>query len=97
MIGASTGYEEREATMLITKACPRCQGDLAYVNDVGDSYYSCVQCGHVVYRLPSLVPTGADVRDEGGPSGARPGREPVSRDEVHRRRIRRRIAERKVA
>ena len=36
--------------MVITKGCPRCQGDLAYVDDVGDAYYSCVQCGFVEYK-----------------------------------------------
>ena len=31
------------------RACPRCRGALAWVEDIGDSYQSCVQCGHVVY------------------------------------------------
>ena len=38
---------------VINRSCPRCQGDLARVEDVGDTYYSCVQCGNVVYRLPA--------------------------------------------
>ena len=33
---------------LLTKGCPRCGGDLSRVNDVGETYYSCVQCGHSV-------------------------------------------------
>jgi predicted nucleic acid-binding Zn ribbon protein len=37
--------------MLHTKSCPRCSGDLALVQDIGDTYYSCVQCGHVSYQL----------------------------------------------
>lgn len=39
--------------MIYTKACPRCQGDITRVEDVGDTYYSCVQCGHTTYRAPS--------------------------------------------
>ena len=75
--------------MLITKACPRCCGDLAHVSDVGDSYYSCVQCGHIVYRLgPALVA-------ERPAPAERPRSIAVPRDEVHRRRIRRRLAERR--
>lgn len=75
--------------MLITKACPRCRGDLAHVNDVGDSYYSCVQCGHIVYRdAPLLVATR-------GVSADRPQPALVPRDEVHRRRIRRQLASRR--
>lgn len=33
---------------LLTKGCPRCNGDLSKVNDIGESYYSCVQCGHSI-------------------------------------------------
>ena len=75
--------------MLITKACPRCRGDLAHVSDVGDSYYSCVQCGHIVYRLgPALLAARPAPAERARPIA-------VSRDEVHRRRIRRRLAERR--
>lgn len=35
--------------MLLNKACPRCAGDLGRVQDVGETYYSCLQCGHIVY------------------------------------------------
>jgi tRNA(Ile2) C34 agmatinyltransferase TiaS len=35
--------------MLLNKACPRCTGDLGRVQDVGETYYSCLQCGHIVY------------------------------------------------
>jgi len=38
---------------VFNRSCARCQGDLARVEDIGDTYYSCVQCGNVVYRLPA--------------------------------------------
>ena len=37
--------------MLHSKACPRCSGDLALVQDVGDTYLSCVQCGYLTYQV----------------------------------------------
>lgn len=51
--------------MLHPKACPRCSGDLALVEDVGDTYFSCVQCGYMNYQLkggrdqlaPALAPS----------------------------------------
>jgi tRNA(Ile2) C34 agmatinyltransferase TiaS len=45
--------------MLYTKACPRCQGDMSRVEDIGDTYFSCVQCGHTSYTAPGpmAVPT----------------------------------------
>lgn len=78
--------------MLITKGCPRCHGDLVHVSDVGDSYYSCVQCGHVAYEgTPAFAAVQWSLVDEKQPSL-------VSRDEVARRRMRRQIAtSRKVA
>lgn len=42
--------------MLHPKACPRCSGDLSLVEDIGDSYLSCLQCGFVSYQLPSTQP-----------------------------------------
>ena len=39
--------------MLYTKACPRCQGDMSRVEDIGDTYFSCVQCGHTSYVAPA--------------------------------------------
>ena len=39
--------------MLYTKACPRCQGDMSRVEDIGDTYFSCVQCGHTSYAAPA--------------------------------------------
>lgn len=39
--------------MLHSKACPRCSGDLALVQDVGDTYLSCVQCGYLTYQVNS--------------------------------------------
>jgi Zn ribbon nucleic-acid-binding protein len=48
--GATYGTDR---PMLHTKSCPRCSGDLALVQDVGDAYLSCVQCGHMDYQLKS--------------------------------------------
>lgn len=33
---------------LLTGGCPRCNGTLSKVDDIGETYYSCVQCGHTV-------------------------------------------------
>ena len=75
--------------MVITKGCPRCQGDLAYVSDIGDAYYSCVQCGFVKYEHVGAAPRALhEVVAE------RPRPVAVTRDEVHRRRMHRRLAER---
>ena len=75
--------------MVITKGCPRCHGDLAHVSDIGDAYYSCLQCGFVQYPdeagAPRLI---REVIPE------RPLPVAVSYDEAHRRRVRRRVAER---
>ncbi len=30
------------------KACPRCNGDLHEIKDVGDTYVSCIQCGRIL-------------------------------------------------
>ena len=38
--------------MLRIKGCPRCNGTLSRVEDLGVSYLSCVQCGFVTYRDP---------------------------------------------
>jgi hypothetical protein len=52
--------------MFWLKACPRCHGDLHEVNEVGDSYVSCLQCGRILTveqeRLLSrrLTPLGAN-------------------------------------
>lgn len=54
-----------DVLMLHTKACPRCSGDLALVEDVGDTYFSCVQCGYMNYQVKggpqqlatALIPT----------------------------------------
>ncbi len=34
--------------MFWLKACPRCHGDLHEVNDVGDRYITCLQCGRIL-------------------------------------------------
>ena len=39
--------------MLHSKACPRCSGDLHLVQDVGETYLSCVQCGYLTYQVTS--------------------------------------------
>ena len=41
--------------MLHPKACPRCSGDLSLVQDIGDTYYSCVQCGAISYQVPVRI------------------------------------------
>lgn len=66
--------------MIATTACPRCRGTLTRVLDVGETYHSCVQCGHVLYgavHAPSEV--GAVTRWQ--------GREPADRSLVRRRLI----------
>ena len=72
--------------MVMTKACPRCRGDLAHVRDVGDSYHSCVQCGFVEYH------PGASTRSLHEVVVERP--RPVVREDAPRRRLLRRLAER---
>ncbi len=42
--------------MLHPKACPRCTGDLALIEDIGDTYLSCVQCGYMTYQLQPVIP-----------------------------------------
>lgn len=76
--------------MVITKGCPRCHGDLAYVSDVGDAYYDCVQCGFVKYEHAAAA--SPRVMREVLPERTLPVA--VTRDEVHRRRMRRRLDER---
>jgi hypothetical protein len=41
--------------MIAAHACPRCRGTLTRVADVGDTYFSCVQCGNVVYDEVATV------------------------------------------
>lgn len=75
--------------MVITKSCPRCQGDLAYVSDIGDAYYSCVQCGFVKYEQGVASPRAVRpvIVEQPRPVA-------LTRDEVHRRRMHRRLVER---
>jgi hypothetical protein len=52
--------------MFWLKACPRCQGDLHDVQDVGDQYVTCLQCGRILTEeqekaLPRL-PAPAKIR-----------------------------------
>ena len=50
---ATRSTDEWTLSMLHPKACPRCSGDLSLVEDIGDSYLSCLQCGFVSYQLPA--------------------------------------------
>ena len=34
--------------MFWLKSCPRCNGDLHLVREVGESYVSCLQCGRIL-------------------------------------------------
>jgi ribosomal protein L37AE/L43A len=75
--------------MLMSKACPRCRGDLARVDDVGDRYYSCVQCGHVIYgEVPQPAVAAATRGRSEWPVAA-------SRADVRRNQIRKRNAQRR--
>lgn len=75
--------------MLLTKACPRCRGDLARIEDLDERYYSCVQCGHVLYNLPRAVTIASPQRSP----------QPVAADrsDVRRRQIRKRHAAERAA
>ena len=43
--------------MFWLKACPRCQGDLHEIRDVGDEYISCLQCGKILTAEQELTLT----------------------------------------
>ncbi len=66
--------------MIYTKACPRCQGDITRVEDVGDTYFSCVPCGHTSYQAPGSA-TGQAV------DAKRPWLTAVDRSVARKRRI----------
>jgi hypothetical protein len=70
----------KEAEVIAATACPRCRGTLTRVQDVGETYHSCVQCGHVVYGVLHEAST-ADV------SGRWQGLAPADRSLVRRRQI----------
>ena len=39
--------------MLMLKACPRCRGDVARIEELNDEvYFNCLQCGFLAYRWP---------------------------------------------
>ena len=39
--------------MLMLRACPRCRGDVARIDELNDDvYFTCLQCGFVAYRWP---------------------------------------------
>lgn len=79
--------------MMVPGACPRCRGTLTRIEDIGETYFSCVQCGHVVYgRIPTVSPVPAQVSWH--------SREATDRSEVRRRqrlRERERTARRSAA
>ena len=77
--------------MIITRGCPRCHGDLAHVSDIGDAYYSCLQCGYIQYSLDGGAPR--PVFQDAGEQMSAERPVAVTRDEVHRRRLRQ-LAER---
>lgn len=37
--------------MMWLKSCPRCTGDLFMERAIGESYVSCLQCGHTLTRM----------------------------------------------
>jgi len=66
--------------MILANACPRCQGALSRVMDIGEIYYSCVHCGHTVYgQVPSVQAAPTEARWQ--------GRKPEDRADVRRRLI----------
>jgi len=66
--------------MILANACPRCQGALSRVMDIGEMYYSCVHCGHTVYgQVPSVQVVPTESRWQ--------GRQPEDRADVRRRLI----------
>jgi len=42
--------------MLHPKACPGCTGDLSLIEDVGNTYFLCVQCGYITYQFQPVIP-----------------------------------------
>jgi len=70
----------KEAQVIAPTACPRCRGTLTRVLDVGETYHSCVQCGHVLYGTPP-TPAEADAATRWQ------GRAPADRSLVRRRQI----------
>lgn len=66
--------------MILANACPRCRGALSRVMDIGEMYFSCVHCGHIVYDKPALaVVTPVESRWQ--------GLQPADRATVRRRQI----------
>jgi hypothetical protein len=41
--------------MIANHACPRCRGTLTRVDDIGETYFSCVQCGNTIYSDPAKL------------------------------------------
>lgn len=40
-----TGIFDKEVSMLLYKACPRCRGDMHTNSDIYGEYKECLQCG----------------------------------------------------
>lgn len=37
--------------MMWLKTCPRCRGDLYVERGIGETYVSCLQCGHTLNKM----------------------------------------------
>lgn len=68
--------------MIVTQSCPRCRGTLTVVRDVGETYHSCVQCGHVIYGAVPTVSALPQIERSDRPQA-------TDRSEIRRRQIRR--------
>lgn len=66
--------------MIANTACPRCNGALTRVHDIGEAYHSCVQCGHIAY---GQLPTPAAAEDERRWQSP----QPLDRSTVRRRQL----------
>lgn len=52
--------------MIANHACPRCRGTLTRVDDIGETYLSCVQCGNTIYEdLPNVTALPVEARWRG--------------------------------
>ena len=50
------GETGTDQLMLHPKACPGCTGDLSLIEDVGNTYFLCVQCGYITYQFQPAIP-----------------------------------------
>lgn len=68
--------------MIVTQSCPRCRGTLTRVRDIGETYHSCVQCGHIIYGALPAVSALPQIERTDRPKA-------TDRSEIRRRQIRR--------